>query len=75
MEIWNWYDQLMGNNFVLVLGVVFSVVAFNWWEKQEKKWKSSNKYGIGKKIIKVIGIALIAVFGLPGMIIFFGSWI
>jgi hypothetical protein len=75
MEIWNWYYQLMGNNFVLVLGVVFSVIAFTWWGKREEKWKSENKYGTGKKIIKVIGIALIAVFGLPGMIIFFGSWV
>jgi uncharacterized membrane protein len=73
MRIWNWYDHLMGNNLVLIIGVALSVVVINWWVKQEEKWKENNNYSIGKRILKVIGIILIGIFGLPGIIIFFGS--
>jgi hypothetical protein len=73
MKILDWYNDLMGNNIVLILGIVISVFVINWWGKQEEKWKENNDYGIGKKILKIIGMILIGIFGLPGIIIFFGS--
>jgi hypothetical protein len=73
VAIWNWYSHLMDNNFVLIIGVIVSVVMINWWSEQEEIWKSENKYGTTKKIIKGIGIVLIGMFGLPGIILFFGS--
>lgn len=74
MEILNWYNNLMDNYYSLTVGVLLSFVAIYYWGKFEEKWKMENNYGTVKKIIKGIGIALIAIFGLPGILLFFGSW-
>jgi hypothetical protein len=73
LGLWNWYNHLMGNSIALIIFVTISVIAVNWWGKKEEEWKSNNKYGKSKKIIKVIGIILIVIFGGPGIITFFGS--
>jgi hypothetical protein len=74
MKILDWYNDLMENNIVLLLGIVISVVVINWWGKHEEQWKENNNFGIGKKILKIIGIILIGIFGLPGIILFFGLY-
>jgi hypothetical protein len=73
MKLLDRYNHLMGNNITLLIFVIISVILVNWWMKKEHEWKQNNSYGLTKKIIKVIGILLIAIFGLPGMLIFFGS--
>jgi hypothetical protein len=73
LELWNWYKSLMDNSIALIIFVTISVIVVNWWGKKEEQWKTNNSFGISKKIIKVIGIALIVIFGGPGIVLFFGS--
>jgi hypothetical protein len=73
MHILDWNNDLMGNNIVLIIGLVISLTVINWWGKHEEKWRENNNFGAGKKILKILGILLIVIFGLPGIILFFGT--
>jgi hypothetical protein len=73
MGVWNWYNHLMGNSIAIVILITLSIIIINWWSKKEDEWKRNNTFGTGKKVIKFIGIILIAIFGLPPIIMVFGS--